>query len=226
MGLFRLCLLLVLLGTTSPAAEVEPRGVRPGRLADLQGEIVEVGCYLRDGHRGEAHKGCALACLQNGGQLGLLEDDSGVLSDRWRFDGHDWLLVEQDALPRSGHATTYVQDVRRRFLSFGGDPAARGSGAPPATFERTRDARWLEHATVDTPAARTEATIFEEFAGAPGWGALMFGGRDASGRGCGIRRCRIRARWCSRDGGVVSGSGDATPLRPLRWPGETQRRQT
>lgn len=79
MGLFRLCLLLVLLGTTSPAAEVEPRGVRPGRLADLQGEIVEVGCYLRDGHRGEAHKGCALACLQNGGQLGLLEDDSGVL---------------------------------------------------------------------------------------------------------------------------------------------------
>ena len=75
----RVGLLALLLGVTPLVADGQPRGVRPGRLADLQGEIVEVGCYLRDGHRGEAHKGCALACLQNGGQLGLLEDDTGVL---------------------------------------------------------------------------------------------------------------------------------------------------
>lgn len=51
----------------------------PGHEVEIRGELVEVGCYLRDGSRGQGHKACALACLKNGGQLGIVEDDTGVL---------------------------------------------------------------------------------------------------------------------------------------------------
>lgn len=57
----------------------EPRAVRPGRAIELRGEVVEIGCYLRDGSRGEGHKACALTCLKHGGQLGIVEDGSGTL---------------------------------------------------------------------------------------------------------------------------------------------------
>ena len=60
-------------------AKDEPRGVRPGHPIEVRGEVVEVGCYLRDGSRGEGHKACALTCLKNGGQLGIVEDGTGVL---------------------------------------------------------------------------------------------------------------------------------------------------
>lgn len=67
-------------GVASPAyTEDEPRVVRPGRAVEIRGEVVEVGCYLRDGSRGEGHKACALTCLKNGGQLGIVEDGTGVL---------------------------------------------------------------------------------------------------------------------------------------------------
>ncbi|MDG2303067.1 MAG: hypothetical protein P8R42_00205 [Candidatus Binatia bacterium] len=65
--------------TPSTIAENTPRGVRPGNPIELRGEVVEVGCYLRDGSRGEGHKACALRCLKNGGQLGIVEDGTGVL---------------------------------------------------------------------------------------------------------------------------------------------------
>ncbi len=61
------------------AAQEEPRVVRPGHEVEIRGEVVEVGCYLRDGSRGEGHKACALTCLKNGGQLGIVEDGTGVL---------------------------------------------------------------------------------------------------------------------------------------------------
>ena len=70
--------LLVTASAAEPAAE-EPRGVRPGREIEIRGEVVEMSCYLRDGSRGEGHKACALSCLENGGQLGIVEDGTGRL---------------------------------------------------------------------------------------------------------------------------------------------------
>jgi len=61
------------------AASGSPRGVHPGHRGEVRGEVVEVGCYLREGSRGEAHKTCARASLENGGQLGIVEDGTGVL---------------------------------------------------------------------------------------------------------------------------------------------------
>ena len=61
------------------AAEEQPRAVRPGQDVEITGEVVEIGCYLREGSRGEAHRTCALASLKNGGRLGIVEDGSGLL---------------------------------------------------------------------------------------------------------------------------------------------------
>ncbi|MBM4266682.1 MAG: hypothetical protein FJ144_08735 [Deltaproteobacteria bacterium] len=72
---------LVLAATISTRAadEEPPRGVRPGRDVEMRGELVEIGCYLRDGSRGLGHKTCALTCLKNGGRLAFLEDDTSTL---------------------------------------------------------------------------------------------------------------------------------------------------
>lgn len=68
-----------LLTASAGRSEEEPRVIRPGRAIELRGEVVEIGCYLRDGSRGEGHKACALTCLKHGGQLGIVEDGSGTL---------------------------------------------------------------------------------------------------------------------------------------------------
>ncbi len=71
--------MLALIAASAGWAQDDPRGVRPGRPVEIRGEVVEVGCFLRDGMRGESHKSCALACLKNGGQLGIVEDGTGRL---------------------------------------------------------------------------------------------------------------------------------------------------
>jgi len=41
----------------------------------VQGEIVDLGCYLGHGARGAEHKGCALKCIANGMPMGILTED-------------------------------------------------------------------------------------------------------------------------------------------------------
>lgn len=57
----------------------EPKGIPGGRPVEVRGEVVETSCYLREGSRGEGHRACALVCLKNGGQLGIVEDGTGAL---------------------------------------------------------------------------------------------------------------------------------------------------
>ncbi len=40
----------------------------------INGEIVDLGCYLGRGAKGAAHKECAATCVNNGGPMGLLTD--------------------------------------------------------------------------------------------------------------------------------------------------------
>ena len=44
-----------------------------------QGEIVEMGCYNKNGSKGEGHAGCAKKCLTDGGEMGLLQADGTVV---------------------------------------------------------------------------------------------------------------------------------------------------
>ncbi len=41
----------------------------------VTGEIVDMGCYMGHGARGEGHKECALKCIANGMPMGLLTSD-------------------------------------------------------------------------------------------------------------------------------------------------------
>ena len=41
----------------------------------VQGEIVDMGCYLGHGARGAKHKACATKCIAGGMPMGLLTDD-------------------------------------------------------------------------------------------------------------------------------------------------------
>ncbi len=41
----------------------------------LKGEIVDTGCYLGHGARGEKHKACATKCISGGMPMGLLTSD-------------------------------------------------------------------------------------------------------------------------------------------------------
>jgi hypothetical protein len=40
----------------------------------INGEIVDLSCYLGHGAKGAAHKECAATCINNGGPMGLLTD--------------------------------------------------------------------------------------------------------------------------------------------------------
>jgi len=44
----------------------------------LDGEILDMACYLADGAKGPAHKRCAQTCAEHGMPLGLLSDDGSV----------------------------------------------------------------------------------------------------------------------------------------------------
>ncbi len=42
------------------------------KSASLTGEIVDMGCYMAEGAKGEAHKSCASMCISGGMPMGLL----------------------------------------------------------------------------------------------------------------------------------------------------------
>ena len=66
---------LILLGiliTASPSAQ--PKGER----ATIQGEVVDLWCYLEAGDRGAAKKPCATACAKAGNPIGLVDRNGQV----------------------------------------------------------------------------------------------------------------------------------------------------
>jgi hypothetical protein len=50
-------------------AKTEPKSM------SLTGEIVDMGCYMAEGAKGEAHKSCASMCISSGMPMGLLTGD-------------------------------------------------------------------------------------------------------------------------------------------------------
>ncbi len=56
--------------TKSEAAATKP--------VTLKGELVDTGCYLGHGARGEKHKACATKCISGGMPMGLLTADGAL----------------------------------------------------------------------------------------------------------------------------------------------------
>src|SRR5512135_2668779 len=42
----------------------------------VQGEVVDLMCYLDHGAKGEKHAGCAKTCIESGGPVGVLTKDN------------------------------------------------------------------------------------------------------------------------------------------------------
>jgi hypothetical protein len=55
--------------TKMPAKAEAPKSMT------IQGEIVDMGCYISSGAKGKDHQGCAEMCLKNGMPMGLLTKD-------------------------------------------------------------------------------------------------------------------------------------------------------
>jgi len=63
-----------------PAAEAAAPVVKAGVVSkSIVGEIVDPGCYLVNGAKGENHKECALACVKACQTLGILEKKTNKL---------------------------------------------------------------------------------------------------------------------------------------------------
>lgn len=65
------------LPTIDPAA-IE-RVTEHGKAREVIGEVVEIGCFLRRGARGQGHRACALSCSRRGAPLGIVEDKTDLL---------------------------------------------------------------------------------------------------------------------------------------------------
>src|SRR5881394_4016730 len=61
----------------SLAAEKEK--LASGETQTIQGEVVDLMCYLDHGAKGEKHKACAEKCIKGGGPVGILSGDQVYL---------------------------------------------------------------------------------------------------------------------------------------------------
>ncbi|MFT3700809.1 MAG: hypothetical protein QM802_00440 [Agriterribacter sp.] len=44
----------------------------------VTGEVLDMGCYMSSGAKGEKHKDCASACIKGGAPMGLLTSDGKI----------------------------------------------------------------------------------------------------------------------------------------------------
>jgi hypothetical protein len=62
-------------GMSSKGAHAPAKGAAAPKSVTIKGEIVDTGCFLSHGARGEKHAGCANKCIANGMPMGLLTSD-------------------------------------------------------------------------------------------------------------------------------------------------------
>ena len=64
-------------------------GAHEGTVKTLTGELVDTGCYLGHGARGEKHVSCASKCIANGMPMGLLTADGSLYLITLNHDNAD-----------------------------------------------------------------------------------------------------------------------------------------
>lgn len=69
------CLALVLVFSFAVLASAQTKGAKKAaapKEMTVTGEVVDLGCYLGHGAKGEKHKECAQTCISNGMPMGVL----------------------------------------------------------------------------------------------------------------------------------------------------------
>jgi hypothetical protein len=67
---------LVLTGSVMAAEKMA--AAKEEKASAIQGEVLDLSCYMGHGGMGEGHAGCAAKCLKGGGAAGLLGTDGTV----------------------------------------------------------------------------------------------------------------------------------------------------
>ncbi len=62
----------------TPAAPASPKGVTTG-IKTIYGEVVDPGCWVVNGAKGDTHKDCIIACAKAGQVLAILEAKTNKL---------------------------------------------------------------------------------------------------------------------------------------------------
>jgi hypothetical protein len=68
---------LVVAGWSASAWASDTKG-KPEAKVTLKGEVLDMGCFMDHGAKGEKHKSCALKCVAGGMPMGLLTADGKV----------------------------------------------------------------------------------------------------------------------------------------------------
>lgn len=62
---------------TTVAAAMDGKPLK-GQIITIEGEVLDISCYLQVGKHGEKHRDCGQKCLKNGQPIGLLTKDGDV----------------------------------------------------------------------------------------------------------------------------------------------------
>mgnify|MGYP003575792426 CR=1 FL=1 len=68
---------LAMAGVLAPGMAQE-KAKAPDTKSSVQGEVLDLSCYVSHDGMGEGHAGCAAKCLKGGAPMGLLASDGAV----------------------------------------------------------------------------------------------------------------------------------------------------
>lgn len=77
-NLFATTALLALAISSAAMAAETPAAQKEEKASSVQGEVLDLSCYMGHGGQGEGHAGCAAKCLKGGQPMGLLGTDGTV----------------------------------------------------------------------------------------------------------------------------------------------------
>lgn len=116
-------LLAAAIGAVPAGASGIPRATpEPPAQIRLRGEVVETGCFVIGGRRGEQHRQCAIACARAGQPLGVLDEKTDTLY---------LVVVDRRSGPVENPLLPYIAqrvEVRGEPLEYGDLPALIVSG--------------------------------------------------------------------------------------------------
>jgi len=70
---------------------------KSSKTTTVQGEVIDMACYMTKGEKGESHKECAQMCINNGLPVGLLDNS-----------GHVYLCMTSDHKPANSLLVQYA----------------------------------------------------------------------------------------------------------------------
>lgn len=102
-----------------------------GKTMTVQGEIVDMGCYLSHGAKGKDHQSCALKCVANGMPMGLLTEDGSLYLLTVSHDNADPFNQAKKMAAEQVSVTGHSMD-RNGMIALEVDQVKQLSGEKPA----------------------------------------------------------------------------------------------